>query len=348
MASSHLRPVLLLAWLTNACVGTQNFDDGESELGRKDEEPEASPAGDAGAVPPEEPATEPAPETEPMEGDEVAAPPLVDPMLPAPDTTPANPAPSDAGATPPSPSPQATTTGDAGGDTVNPTQGSGGAAGATGMGGAAGLDAGPGCAFDACNDQGACIEREVWALCDCDASQLPACELPLFREIGPSRNNDELLLVGLSADGTTIVGSHAPVENPTQKVGVKWTLDGGLQFLAQDPEGPTVAQGVNRDGSVITGVVEPSAGGDPISVIWRDGVLSRATDADGSTEMDDFGGTRPPRPSVEEVLALLSDAGIGMGSWDIMNVNAISEDGKVIFGFGLLPDHGARWLLRLP
>lgn len=99
-----------------------------------------------------------------------------------------------------------------------------------------------------------------WLLCNCNPTTLPVCELPLFREIGPSRTSDELLLVSLSGDGRTIVGSHRPSGSTAPKYGVKWTLDGGLEKLAQHPEGPTVAWGSNVDGTFIRGRVENPEG----------------------------------------------------------------------------------------
>jgi hypothetical protein len=224
----------------------------------------------------------------------------------------------------------------------------GGAGAPTGGSGGDGAmpDGGPptGCALDACNDHGACIERVRWSLCDCDPEPLPECQLPLFREIGPSRTNEELILVQVSGDGKTIVGSHRPSGSTQPKYGVKWTLDGGLEKLEQAPEGPTIAWGSNFDGSLIKGQVENLKGEVLRLIVWRNGVLGAPSD------MDDDNPPRQPRrvPTLAEFDALLEDAGIDAGWWDIWVVNDISDDGKVIFGLGLLPDRGARWLLRLP
>ncbi|HEX6273448.1 MAG TPA: hypothetical protein VFZ53_10415 [Polyangiaceae bacterium] len=201
-----------------------------------------------------------------------------------------------------------------------------------------------GCELDACNDHGACIERERWSLCDCSVDRLPVCELPLFREIGPSRTNDELILVSVSGDGKTIVGGHRPRGSVEPKFGVRWTLDEGLVALPQDPAGPTVAMGVNFDASIIRGRVETAEGTILKDVVWRNGVLGTPSPSDD----DPLGPPRMRPPTVAELTQLLVDLGIDARSWDIWVVNDISADGKVVFGLGLLPDRGARWLLRLP
>jgi hypothetical protein len=198
------------------------------------------------------------------------------------------------------------------------------------------------CEVEACNDHGWCIDRQTWTLCSCETEALPACELPLFREIGPSRTQSELILTTLSADGSTIVGSHVPWRaDSSAKVGVKWTLVDGVQVLEQDPRGPTVPWSTSVDGRVIFGGIEV-AGAEPIPVVWRD----------GSLEMPDP--TDPPTnplnsvPTVDEVADLLAELGMQV-PWAIWVVNDISQDGKVIFGLGACPlQYGARWLLRLP
>lgn len=200
----------------------------------------------------------------------------------------------------------------------------------------------PSCDVAACNDHGACVELDVWGLCECDAETLPPCELPLFREIGPSRSNDELLLVTISGDGSTIVGSHRPQGAPPPSVPVQWTLDGGLEILPQDLAGQTTAYGVSFDGSLVVGEVVPSDGSDPYEVAWRGGVLALRTDAD-VIEPRPFN-----TPTLEELYDLLDELGIDTASWQILNVNHSSDDNRVIFGLGILPDRGARWLLRLP
>ena len=200
-----------------------------------------------------------------------------------------------------------------------------------------------GCELDACNDHGACIERERWTLCDCAVDRLPTCELPLFRESGPSRTGDELILVSVSGDGTTIVGSHRPYASLEPKFGVMWTLDGGLVALPQDPAGPTVATSANFDASLIRGRVETPEGTILHSVVWRNGVL-------GTPSAEDDDPREQPRrpPTVAELTQMLVDLGIDARIWDIWVVNDISDDGKVIFGLGLHPLRSARWLLRLP
>jgi hypothetical protein len=359
MSSRGTLHLLAWSWFVSGCVGNQNFDDGESELNAAPDKTQASPTRDAGRT---LPGSEPA-QSEPAQSEPTAASPpvasqapvvdagpegplavpTVNSMPPTPDPTLAPPAPHDAGSAgfPQAPIAESLVDSGAANQGGSTVMDSGAALGA-GDEGTADAALGSTCEVDACNDHGACIERGSWTLCDCEAAELPTCELPLFREIGPSRNNAELLLVAMSGDGTTLVGAHTPSGSSDPWVGVKWTLEGGLQYLAQDPAGPTVANRVNHDGSLIAGYVEPTAGGEPFDVIWRNGVLLPASEADAFTS------TNSPTPTLEELQVRMDDAGIDVGSWDIWSVNAASSDGKTLFGLGISPTYGARWLLRLP
>ncbi len=256
------------------------------------------------------------------------------------DTSPEDPAPKpdvplDAGATDSDDAPTAVgVTPDAGADKPDGNS--------TGDAGRAGGDAGSPCSVEACVDHGACIDVTYGTLCDCAVESLPKCELPLFREIGPARSNSELLLTTMSYDGSTIVGTHVPRYAPesTIPVPVKWTLDGGLEILPQDPAGPTKASGVNKDGTLIFGDVEPADGSQPYEVVWRDGVLDTRGEDDVRSAYGKF-------PRLEEVQELLGDLGLA-GGWTLFSANHSSGDGKSIFGHGCSPTVCARWLLRLP
>jgi hypothetical protein len=165
----------------------------------------------------------------------------------------------------------------------------------------------------------------------------------LFREIGRARSNDELLLVTMSGDGGTIVGMHRPVgADPSENVGVKWTMAQGVEVLEQHPAGPTVAYGVNYDGSLILGEVQPLDGTEAFLVAWENGVLRlrAADDTTGGIPWEN-------RPTTDEFSAQLQELGID-GDWSILALNDASDDGKIIFGLGIAPDYGARFLLRLP
>lgn len=199
----------------------------------------------------------------------------------------------------------------------------------------------PTCEVDACSDSGTCIERLAWTLCDCDPAALPPCELPLFREIGPSRDNDELQLITISGDGSTIVGNTRPHNTQDPLVGVRWTLLGGVEVLEQHPAGPTRALGVSVDGTLITGVIDPVDGGPEVRVRWLDGVLELGAEDDLPPA------THRAPPSLTQFDELLDQLGLPVG-WSIFAVNAISDDGKVIFGLGVSTTHGARWVLRMP
>ncbi len=346
------RALLLGFLLALGCNGTQNFDDGEVEVRTRpemDAGDRTAPGGPSSTEdlapamgPQPEPTVDgngrdPAPANEPAASTETDEPPDtlttdsdvvdsdgMDTDVLAPETqpeTPMTPPVEDAGVLPaPITDPEVTPSVDAA------------------------VVAASSCEVAACNDHGTCIEEGRWHVCDCDPQPLPECQLPLFRELGPSRTSQELILVQISGDGTVVVGSHVPYETPTApKVGVRWTLDEGLTVLEQDPLGPTIAWGPNFDGSRIRGHIEPSDGSDNIQVIWRDGVLGRPTEDDSSGNPNAL-----PTPSIEEVLELLADAEIDVSQWRIEVVNDISDDGKVMFGLGIGPERYSRWLLRLP
>jgi len=197
----------------------------------------------------------------------------------------------------------------------------------------------------ACNDHGTCIESIGGLRCDCDVAGLAACELPLVREIGSSGTNRELILTNISADGTVIVGSHAPPGAPPDQpaVAVKWTLTGGLEMLELDPAGDNVAMDITVDHRVVVGYVKVSPYVDEwVDVVWRDGVLEPRD----PSEAFDFGGPRPTTPTAAEVEDMLEE--LGIQHWRIDYVNAISADGKVMFWLGEGPDRWKRWQLRLP
>lgn len=197
----------------------------------------------------------------------------------------------------------------------------------------------------ACNDHGACVERVGGLLCDCEVDDFPLCELPLVREIGSSGDSRELILTNISADGSTIVGTHAPYGTPPEQpaVAVTWTLERGLESLALDPRGDNVAMGIATDNRTIVGYVKVTPYPDDwADVVWRDGVLE-PRDPD---EMFDSGGPRPTTPTAAEVEDMLDE--LGIVHWTVEYVNAISADGKVMFWLGHGPDRWKRWQLRLP
>jgi hypothetical protein len=161
--------------------------------------------------------------------------------------------------------------------------------------------------------------------------------------LGNCSGSHELILVSVSGDGKTIVGAHRPYASLDPKFGVTWTLDAGLVALPQDPAGPTVATSANFDASLIRGRVETPEGTILRSVVWRNGVLGTPSPE------DDVPSGQPRRPpTVAELTQTLVDLGIDARIWEIWVVNDISDDGKVIFGLGLLPQRSSRWLLRLP
>jgi hypothetical protein len=140
------------------------------------------------------------------------------------------------------------------------------------------LDAAPTCAVDACNDQGTCIRRGQWTVCNCAPDTLPICTLPHFRAIGPARTNQERVLTLLSGDGRVAAGTHAFDRNGWESVGVTWTPSDGLQPLEQPAFGSAIPTAINDDGSVIVGVMVDDHDRDadrnePNAVLWHNGVL---------------------------------------------------------------------------
>jgi hypothetical protein len=244
------------------------------------------------------------------------------------------------------------------------------------------------CAVHACNDHGHCIDLEYGLDCACDPQPLPQCEAPLFRTIGATKNDYEYLMLLMSGDGRVVAGSHGFPAAPTDMLPVIWSAEDGLQVLEQDPAGTTYPTGVNIDGSVIAGAVYVSDTDESIPVIWRNGVLSRATPEDelptgnpvpelpdGALQPEETfrvmdatpdgrlvvgSVNRPPSSHVNEaalwsadqgvrlVRDVMADHGMTLTDWALWHVNAISDDGRTLFGMGIGPASGYRWHLRLP
>jgi hypothetical protein len=243
------------------------------------------------------------------------------------------------------------------------------------------------CEVDACDYAGTCIRRDWWTECTCDPHNLPRCDFPRFREIGPSRTDRERTLYLISGDGHVVAGTHSFDTSSQTSVGVTWTLEKGLQALPQDPAGPTIPTGVNFDGSLITGVIELDHA-ETRNVVWRDGILERVSPDAGTPPTGGHSARIPldgtPLTRYFEVLDATEDGnlivgrtrrsndnsrteaafwtpddgvrflrdhltalGVDMNSWDLWHVNAVSDDGNTMMGLGIGPDVGYRWYLQL-
>jgi hypothetical protein len=243
------------------------------------------------------------------------------------------------------------------------------------------------CEVDACNYAGTCIRRDWWTECSCAPSALSHCDFPRFRSIGPSRTDRERTLYLISGDGRVVAGTHAFDAVAPTSLGVTWTLEKGLQPLAQDPAGPTVPTSINVDGSIIAGVVERDRG-ETLDVVWRDGVLERVSPDSGVLPVDSHatrippdgtaatryfdvfdaaddgrmvvGRTRrsndnsrteaafwTPDDGVRFLSEYLTAQGMNMSGWELWHISAVSDDGNTMIGLGIGPDVGYRWYLQL-
>ena len=159
---------------------------------------------------------------------------------------------------------------------------------------------------------------------------------------------------GVSADGSTIVGSAG------SSYAFRWTAATGRQSLGDLPGGGSdeKAFGVSGDGSVVVGWGDGPGGmeafrwtaatgmvglgvlpGDQTS--WAEGITADASIVWGSSESasgqehafiwDETNGMR----SVQDMLT--DDYGFDLTGWSLSITEGISDDGKVVVGYGLNP-----------
>ncbi len=149
--------------------------------------------------------------------------------------------------------------------------------------------------------------------------------------------------LGISADGSTIVGSGTTASG---EQAFRWTKDAGMVSLGNLPSGSlkvSRAQDVSADGSVIVGY------GDPIGSGWNTYKGFRWTQAGGMTEIGALNGsTRSMAFGVsadgsvvvgdggQQAFRWTSNgriAGLGMLSgWNRSRAIAVSDDGSVVIG----------------
>ena len=164
--------------------------------------------------------------------------------------------------------------------------------------------------------------------------------------------------VAVSADGSVVVGSAS-------NEAFRWTAASGitgLGFLPGGSSGFSIAEGISADGQVVVGSSTNAAadteafrwtesegmvglgdlpGGDFNSFAWdvsADGriVVGDSTTAEGGAPFiwDETNGMR----KLADVLTDNYGLGDALTGWDLNAVQAISEDGTVIVGFGRNPD----------
>jgi len=129
--------------------------------------------------------------------------------------------------------------------------------------------------------------------------------------------------IAISADGSTIVGlAVAPARNEA----FRWTIEGGYEILGDLPGGTTFAAATdtNEDGSIVVGHGRTEHGG--AAFIW---------DADSGMR------------NLEDVLEV--EHRLDLSGWELYDATSISDDGRVIAGFGRNPNGRTEaWVAILP
>jgi probable HAF family extracellular repeat protein len=163
--------------------------------------------------------------------------------------------------------------------------------------------------------------------------------------------------VGVSADGSIIVGSSTLTGN-TAGHAVRW-INGVIQDLGSLGGSNSYSSGVSADGSVIAGV--SALTGDTVyhPFVWSNNVMTdigtlggsyayaSGISADGSIVVgysDLSGGGYPHifrwtrETGIQDLVTLMSDAGVDLTGYDLAIANAVSSNGKYITGEALFPD----------
>jgi probable HAF family extracellular repeat protein len=145
---------------------------------------------------------------------------------------------------------------------------------------------------------------------------------------------------GVSADGTTIIGSAS--NNMGFHEAFRWTAAGGMQWLGDLPGGAfrSGAQDVSEDGSVIVGVSVAASGEEAFRWTAADGMqglggsYSQAYDvsADGSAVIGFFNGNRAFRWTSANGMQDLGTGANSEESW----LSGLSADGSVVVGVNSL------------
>jgi len=115
---------------------------------------------------------------------------------------------------------------------------------------------------------------------------------------------------GVSCDGSVVVGAS---DSASGWEAFRWTETGGMEGLGDLPGGDFVswAYGVSADGSVVVGMSE-SASGREEACLWTEG--------EGMRSLLDV---------------LVNDYGLSLSGWWLYEARGVSDDGKVIVGWGV-------------
>ncbi|OHB72925.1 MAG: hypothetical protein A2V70_19990 [Planctomycetes bacterium RBG_13_63_9] len=183
--------------------------------------------------------------------------------------------------------------------------------------------------------------------------------------LGRLADSTDTYAMGISADGSVIVGYSYKAEGSVEAVRWKNNRIVGLGTLGRG----SGANAVSADGSVIVGWSTVEPGGTSHLVRWQDGTIqdlgilpgvshqkAQAVSGDGSvivgtfynaTDFDCF--LWDAKEGIRSLEEVLTDRGIDLTGWDLRSADDISDDGRVIVGFGINPaGHQETWRAVIP
>lgn len=171
-----------------------------------------------------------------------------------------------------------------------------------------------------------------------------------------------------SADGSIVVGYGQSLNGIEA---YRWTADTGIVGLGVLPGAAwfqSFAEGISSDGSVIVGRSNSALGGEAYRWTAEGGMESlgtlpesnlswaMATSSDGSVVVG-FGnvdGFRvafvwDPTSGMRSLRQILTDEGIDLTGWRLLEATDVSDDGRTVVGYGIDPAGGTQaWLAELP
>ncbi len=182
--------------------------------------------------------------------------------------------------------------------------------------------------------------------------------------LGGNPNSQEIAN-GVSADGTIVVGQSG---SPSGPQAFRWTQATGMVGLGDLPGGDfsSEARAISSDGSVIVGEADSAGGSEAFRWTAAGGMQglghvqpgntgrALATSADGSVIVgQDSGAFYWTQSGGMRSLAelLINDYGLGseLAGWSLFEARDISDDGRVIIGYGTSPtDESGGFIVIIP
>lgn len=178
---------------------------------------------------------------------------------------------------------------------------------------------------------------------------------------------------GVSADGSVIVGTAS---GPTGELPFRWTEATGMVSIGALPAGVNHgnAAGVSSDGSIIVGSLEESettegymwtqgSGYVRLGGLYQDlaysiayGISGDGTTIVGESFIGDFDAQFPLQAFIwdsangmRNLNTVLTELGINLNGWTLVDASDVSFDGKTIIGRGYNPDGAEEfWIATLP